>query len=506
MRGRGAARGSKGPGRGGLGRVASWLAAEEPPGRGAAAGVDLALLGAAVAFIWVLQLATDGLYGNDGFFHIRFAEMMRGRWVIRSLPTLPFSVHAEHYRDHHWFSHLLQVPFTFFPDLLTGAKVSAAFYASVALGVFYGVLRGLGVRRPGRWTALLAVSSVGFVYRLEMPRVQSQSLALLLLGCYLLLKERPRGLAVVAAVYVWLYDGFSVLLMLGALWAVAVGVRDRRVPWSPLVGLATGTAFALVVNPYFPENLRSYAFNFERIFLQRETVWVGAEWWPPTLREAAGRMWLPVAALAGATALGWRRKGWRAVLLEPTLLWALVCLGFYATARRWVEYAPPFCVLAAAAASRNTGLGYRWVWALLVAAVAINGPGLARLPGQSRPRDLFAGVSRWLAENTAEGEIVFNVDWDRYPMLFFHNRRNRYVTGLDPNYLYYYDPELYNKWEFISKGKSAELAVHLRDFDSRYLVASSRFRPVWKSAERSGLELVYEDKEARIYRVPTPGQ
>ncbi len=485
--------------------------------------MDVGLLGAAIALVWVLQLATDGLYGNDGFFHIRFAEMMRGRWVIRSLPTLPFSVHAEHYRDHHWLSHLLQVPFTFFPDLLTGAKVSAAFYGSVALGAFYGVLRGLGVRRPGLWTALLAVSSVGFVFRLEMPRVQSQSLALLLLGCYLLLKERPRGLAAVAAVYVWLYDGFSVLLMLAALWAVAVGVRDRRLAWRPLAGLALGTAFALVVNPYFPDNLRSYAFNFERIFLQRESVWVGAEWGSPSLREAVARMGVPVLALVGATGLGLWRKGWRAVLPEPTLLWALACLGFYATARRWVEYAPPFCLLAAAVAAGGApgaarwgvsaregagraGTGSRWVWALLAAAVAVNGPGLARLPGQSRPRELFAGVSRWLAGNTAEGEIVFNVDWDRYPMLFFHNRRNRYVTGLDPNYLYYYDPELYNKWEFISKGKSAELAVHLRDFDSRYLVASPRFRPVWKSAERSGLELVYEDEDARIYRVPAPAE
>ncbi len=486
-----------------------WLLEDEPPGP--ASRIDVLLLAAAIAFIWVLQFATDGLYGNDGFFHIRFAEMMRDRWVIRSLPTLPFSVHAEHYRDHHWLSHLLQVPFTFFPDLLTGAKVSAALYASVALGVFYGVLRGLGVRRPGLWTALLAVSSFGFIFRLEMPRVQSQSLALLLLGCYLLLKERPRGLAAVAAVYVWLYDGFSVLLMLAALWALLVGVRDRRVAWRPLAGLALGTAFALIVNPYFPDNLRSYAFNFERVFLQRESVWVGAEWWPPTLRQAVDRMWVPVLALAGATGLGLRRKGWRAVLLEPTLFWALMCLGFYATARRWVEYAPPFCLLAAAVAgsrapagegARSPVTGSRWVWALLAAAAAINGPALVAMPGQARPRDLFAGVSRWLAENTPEGEIVFNVDWDRYPMMFFHNRRNRYVTGLDPNYLYYYDPELYNKWEFISKGKSAELAVHLKDFDSRYLVASPRFRPVWKSAERSGLELVYEDKDARIYRVP----
>ncbi|GAB4258478.1 MAG: hypothetical protein Kow0054_21870 [Deferrisoma sp.] len=491
----------------GPGPIAPGPAAAPPPqGPGPISRTDWALLGGAVAFVWAIQFATDGLYGNDGFFHIRFAELMRGRWVVRSLPWLPFSVHAEVYRDHHWLSHLLQVPFTFFPDLLTGAKVSAAFYAGGALAVFFVVVRGLGVRRPGLWVALLAVSSSGFVLRMEMPRVQSQSLALLLAGAYLLCTNRKVPLAAVAAVYVWLYDGFSVLLLLGALWAVAEAVRHgRRVRWGTLAALAGGTAFAVVVNPYFPLNVESYLFNFERVFLQRETVWVGAEWGAPGVMEFGRQMAVPLAALCGAAAMEWRRLGWRGVAGHPAVLWAGATLLFYATARRWVEYAPALCVLAAASLAGRGLRDPRWPVVVLLAAVGINGPQLVRLPSFAKPRTLFAGVSGWLERNTGEGEVVFNVDWDRFPMLFFHNRKNRYVVGLDPNYLYYYEPELYNRWEFIAKGKSAALAEHLGDFGCRYLVASPRFRAVWKSAERSGLERVYEDEDARIYRVPSSG-
>ncbi|MBI5016375.1 MAG: hypothetical protein HZB55_12920 [Deltaproteobacteria bacterium] len=463
---------------------------------------DGALLLAALAFVVVYQFLTSGLFSTDSFFHIRFAELMREQGTIRSLPSLPFSVHGTHYRDHHWLSHLLQMPFTAFPDLLTGAKISAATFAALAHLVFYWTLRRLGVERPGAWTAFLAVCSPGFLVRLEMARVQSQSLAFLLTGLVALELRRWRLLAVVAFLYVWLYDGFAVLLLMTALWGVAEGIRSRKVPVAALVAAGLGTFLALVVNPYFPENLASYAFNFQRIFLQKAPVAVGGEWGSPRLMEGLADAGVSVVVLAIALAAEILRRRWR-VLLEPHVLWALAGLAFYVGARRWIEYLPPLCLLAGALALRGVRLPGRVLAAALVVVASVNGSTFADRLSWALPRKTFEGAASWLSANSRPGDVVFNVDWDRYTMLFFHNPKGRYVTGLDPNYLYYYDRGLYWIWRSVQKAEPVDLKAALARFGARYLVTSARRRRVYTRAEEQGLALRYRDAEARVYELPS---
>ena len=69
-----------------------------------------------------------------------------------------------------------------------------------------------------------------------------------------------------------------------------------------------------------------------------------------------------------------------------------------------------------------------------------------------KPYDLYAGASNWLEQNTAEGELVFQTDWDDFPRLFYYNTHNTYLIGLDPTYLQLYDAELYNLWVDITQG------------------------------------------------------
>jgi hypothetical protein len=61
-------------------------------------------------------------------------------------------------------------------------------------------------------------------------------------------------------------------------------------------------------------------------------------------------------------------------------------------------------------------------------------------------------------ENIPAGERIFNCNWDDFPKLFFLDTKHTYVYGLDPNYLYSKNPDLYVLLQDITNGKVADAA------------------------------------------------
>jgi hypothetical protein len=71
------------------------------------------------------------------------------------------------------------------------------------------------------------------------------------------------------------------------------------------------------------------------------------------------------------------------------------------------------------------------------------------LPNAFDP-DRFRAVGEWLRGHSAEGEIVFNADWDRFGYLVFWNPHNYYIHGMDPIFMYAYDAGLYWKLHYLA--------------------------------------------------------
>ena len=63
----------------------------------------------------------------------------------------------------------------------------------------------------GLWTLGLLAISEAFIYRMSMPRTQSLSLAILVLGLNFLLQKKHWYLLPLSFIYVWFYDGFNAL-------------------------------------------------------------------------------------------------------------------------------------------------------------------------------------------------------------------------------------------------------------------------------------------------------
>jgi hypothetical protein len=80
------------------------------------------LFGLFVALFAIVQFATPNLAGNDGYYHIKLAQIMGVRGLLPPFGWLPLTVlNAEAFVDHHFLYHVLLIPFTL-GDLREGAK------------------------------------------------------------------------------------------------------------------------------------------------------------------------------------------------------------------------------------------------------------------------------------------------------------------------------------------------------------------------------------------------
>ena len=160
-----------------------------------------------VAMAWV-QFSTPDMPDNDGFYHIRLAEIMRTQGLKPEFPWLPLTIlNPREFSDHHFLFHVGLIPFTF-GDLRLGAKWAAVFYASLAFLSIWWLLRGQQVPYAWLWAVGLLAVSEAFLYRMSITRAQSLSLAVLALGLHWMLKQRYHYLIALAFIYVWLYDAF----------------------------------------------------------------------------------------------------------------------------------------------------------------------------------------------------------------------------------------------------------------------------------------------------------
>ncbi|HMT08832.1 MAG TPA: hypothetical protein PKA82_12575, partial [Pyrinomonadaceae bacterium] len=114
------------------------------------------------------------------------------------------------------------------------------------------------------------------------------------------------------------------------------------------------------------------------------------------------------------------------------------------------------------------------------------------------------GLDETGAENIPKGELIFNCTWDDFPKLFYHNTKHRYVYGLDPNYLYTENPELYKLLKDLTEGKVEDPAPMIRDkFGARYIFADAKENVdmLAKALDSGWVETIYEDEEARLLKI-----
>jgi hypothetical protein len=329
---------------------------------------------------------------------------------------------------------------------------------------------------------------------------------------------RHKWLVPLGFLFVWFYNAFPLLVVVGGVYAVAVFLLERRVVWQAMAYPLIGILLGIVVNPYFPENA-DFILGHLLPKVGESAVPVGNEWSPyetwTLVRNSGGAL---AAVLLGALALGWRR--------DRVDLPALVGLGLVGVfglmlfqSRRFVEYFPLMALIFLAFSSAplvaewRDGLTARQPARRLVAGSlaalvlallsAVTIRDARALVADNKPADLYAGAMLWLRDEAPDGVTIFQIDWDDFTRQFFYFDDARYINGLDPTFMQLHNEELYDEWVDITRGRVDEPGEIIRDrFGAQYVFSDLNHEDFLEEAAADPLlEEVYRDEYAVVFRV-----
>ena len=523
-----------------------------------------------------LQYSTDAICCGDfdGYYHIRFSSLLwesltAGEW----LPTfewLPLTVlNPADYADHHFLFHLLQIPFLWFFDDVTAAKVATIFYGSLAIFSVYWLIFRYRINYLVVWLLAIMVCANPFFYRMNMAKAPPLTIIFTVIGIYLLWERKYKWLAPLMFLFVWTYSLFPLLLFAAIIWAVVIGWNERRFEWHPLAYTGGGMVLGNLINPYFPNNLKLFWEHFATKFTVAGdfVVSVGGEWYPYSAQEMLTHFPIALAAMLLGYIFFTSRNGKLPEQSSFLLMFVTILLAAQFRSKRFAEYFPPFAILFVAFSWKdffapnalelpeeftrdieplldadkktareefalNLKTGAAWGLGVILTGVlfynfvgidmtrydragwrdtvgirtlfGIKQEGMIDSIGASEPDDKYRDAMEWAVANIPEGERIFNCNWDDFPKLFFLNQLHSYVYGLDPNYLYSQNPELYKMIGEITSGRMDEAGPVIREkFGANYVFTDARENEdmIAKLLDSGWGEMVYEDDEARIIRI-----
>jgi hypothetical protein len=504
------------------------------------------LTGFALAFIFfgflaAIQYVSPNLAGNDGYYHIKQAYLMRVEGFKPLFDYLPLTVlNADEFVDHHFLFHLLLIPFTF-GDLLSGVKLASVIFPGLTFLSVWWLLRSQRVPFAALWSIGLLVVSEAFLFRMSMPRAQSLSLLFLVWALYFLFNQKYHWLLPLGFFYVWLYNAFPLLVVVVLAYVVAGVLIEKQIRWQPLAYASAGIGLGLVINPYFPDNLLFIYRHLAPKLGDPTSTPVGNEWYPYKTDQLLGNSGLAlISMLIGMTALGLNKHRMR--ICTATSLFLVFVFGYMLfQSRRFIEYTPAFVVIFSAFAvapllTRWLGRGALqgttnhkirdWLppklaevtsgsaWRehivgglmiiIVIPALFINlSASRKSFESNAKPYTRYAQASAWLVANTLEDSRVFQTDWDDFPRLFFYNTHNTYTLGLDPTYMELYDAELYKQWVAITKGNVEQPSTLIHgEFGSDYVFTDLNHTRFLSQAEQDlGMLEVYRDDDVVLFEI-----
>ncbi len=505
----------------------------------------------------LLQFSTSAVCCGDwdGYYHIRSSallwESIKNFSLVPEFKWLPLTVlNGTDYADHHFLFHLLQIPFLWVFEPVMAAKIASVFYGSLAIFSVYWLMFRYKVDYLLLWLGALLTCSNPFFYRMNMAKAPPLTIIYSIIGIYLLFERKYIWLLPLMFVFVWTYSLFPLLFLAAIIWSAIIGWNERKFEWKPIAYTFSGMILGNVVNPYFPNNFLLFWEHLSTKFRSAYQVSVGGEWYPYDGWQLITHLTVAlIAMLVGY--IVFKPKGGK--LPEKAtffLVFATLLLVWMFKSKRLAEYFPPFAILFGAfswqafmvkdkpqlpeefireieplldsenSAENQTALAIFQSYVpymlggvlLFVMFFNFGGTKLLGLKQEdllssiqkNEKHDKYEEAMDWAKENIPEGETIFNCNWDDFPKLFYFNTQNSYVWGLDPNYLYSQNPELFRLVKDITDGKIEDPAPIIREkFKSKWIFTDAKENEdfIAKILESGWAKTRYEDGEAYILEI-----
>ena len=428
-----------------------------------------------------------GINDGDTFYHFRHAAIYREQGIFTTeFPWVNGSVVSKYASDIWYGFHVFLIPFTLFGDEILGMKIAGAVLTIAVLLMCFFALKLLRARHPALWTLLILFSTADMNYRLTMVRPHLLTFGLAMLIFFFAVNRRALPVLVLSALVSFFHLSLAWLSVLIALATAFAGLFDRSLFGSKSVeaapqerpsvfklfmstaAAAAGSVIGLLLRPNPLGALKLAYVQVVRIIIEKSNgipIRFGTELKPTDLSifvHQLSNVLVLFAVAAILIVIVMRRKKFtefsgqaRAAILASFGLSIFFELLTNFVARRsmdlWIGFSVIFIALVWTRFSEekdiklknylNAGYMIAAIALLFMLVNTLYYSSLYRSKAFSPER--FKAGSEWLALNAVPGEIVFNLHWDDFPFLFFHNRKNYYISGMDPIFEYAFDKNLY---------------------------------------------------------------
>lgn len=502
-----------------------------------------------ISFALFIHGRLSGIADADSFYHIRHAEIYRTSGVFQTaFPWTQYSVIKQYSADLWYGFHMLLLPLTFFADLSNGIELGALLITIIAAILFFLALLQLKVRWPILWLGVFLLTSADALYRLTMLRPHPISLGLsMLLFAYLISQESGRTkwiLAITAFLLSWTHISLSwiAILIVGVVGTSEI-MQRQEFSFRKYIAVGGGLLAGIFLHPNAFGAIRLAYIQVVKLLLEKQSdlpLRFGRELTPFVWENFVDQL-IPITILLAAATIFvlWLifKKKWQVIpanirtsLVASPILCFIFMLLTFSVARRSNELFVGFGVLFIALAFTQLKIWIATIEWYHYTIGAILCLALIWMPLKTMYRfdtymagtfsaQTFQGVTDWLKQNTQPGEIVFNVHWDRFAQLFYGDKQNYYINGMDPIFEYSYDPSLYWKTHFLaidsgSKYTCAKVRctaeeviptheVLKNDFNASYIIAEKRRNPKLLGYLRTDpdFQKVFEDVELVLFKI-----
>lgn len=524
-------------------------------GRGLSDGVELrkevlsrySSLGSCLVLVFLpllLQLSLTRFTDADGYYHLRHGSLYLEHGPFwQEFPWATKSVIGRNGADIWYGFHLLLSPFSLIPDPLLSMRLGAAACLSFFLLCVFFVARRNAVPAPLAWPLLLLLASPNEFWRWIALRPYLISLGLAIIALDFFCRRRIVPLAITVSLIPWCHSAFFWLgigIGLAGFFGVAVAEGKWGGGFKQLGVCICGTLLGLAARPDAIDGLRTLKVQLvDHALAVRNDVPL----------SFANEVWLKlgdfgiayipfiviwVILLAVGVWLARRNSLAVAAWSLSVIFFAASCLMSYRAAEAWLAFGGLGMALSFKAVSarwpstkgegvRFKGLGHYFRFAPALAIVAFGSwtfPVSMKFVGEAGINVYrFEDSMDWLKKNSPEGSVVFAANWSLFGEMFFWNTHNRYITGMDPIFLYAYDQGLYWKYHRIESDRSVRqtsgsgpgeevvredtFTVLKRDFDAQYVFVVSYQGPRFTAYLESDSRYlkVYADENAEIFSI-----
>lgn len=420
------------------------------------------LLIATAALTLFFRFSSGVLFNPDSFYHLGCAELYAQKGWLSDFPWLKYTVLGESFPNVHFLQHIFFAPFTLIFSKILLLKIAPVFTTLLLAASIYLTLKRWNVPYAHLWTFLGILCSPLMLAYLTVLKGGSLFFVFLVFYIDSLYRQKHRSTLIITWLSVYTYVGAPVLILLAALFSITTSLLDKKIQLKPLLMTGIGLVCGLLINPFTPENIfhieRELMSPFNKPDYLKPGVFMGSEWVTLSVKKILSAT-LPVLILwfiIICASLKKSKANSQAIALF-VCTFGLFGAGLFVGTKILFLFLLLSCLSLPLIITKNSLLN-KTSATVLISLACLNGGltgiythGMDKNRNRPTPRD-FQIIASELAERSDHGEVVV-APWDDFPGLFYFNKKNHYVVGMNPSFLRDADKKRFRAYFLLFQGK-----------------------------------------------------